>query len=349
MRVLQLGPFAPPHGGVQANLAAIREALLRRGMSCPVVTLTRLQNASTDDPEVYRPQNAFQLIRYLVRLRYDIIHLHLGGNLTFRLLVVTFLCVLMPGRKFVLTFHSGGYASSPAGRTAGPFTLRGFVFRRVDRIIGVNHEIIEMFARFGVAPERMRLIPPHALKLPSNETEIPKDLKAFLESHSPVMLSVGLLEREYNLPAQIDVLGLVRKKFPQAGLIMIGSGSEEQDLHHRIAKQTYAQDIMLCGDTDHAITIRVIAESDLMLRTTTYDGDAISVREALHLGTPVIATDNGMRPEGVHLIPTANLEQLHQTIEERLIAPEEVVSQGSDGNENIEAVLDLYQELLSER
>ena len=33
----------------------------------------------------------------------------------------------------------------------------------------------------------------------------------------------------------------------------------------------------------------------IFLRTTLYDGDSISVREALHLGVPVIASDNGMR------------------------------------------------------
>lgn len=349
MRVLQLGPFAPPHGGVQANLAAIREALLRRGFSCPVITLTRFKGATTDDPEVYRPQSTFQLIRCLMSMRYDIAHLHLGGNLTFRLLCLTLFCVLIPGRRFVLTFHSGGFASSPAGRTARPWTLRGFVFRRVDKIIGVNREIIELFGRFGVAPSRLLLIPPHALKLPSSDTRIPEDLKRFLEAHSPVILSVGLLEHEYNLPMQIEVLGLVRETYPNAGLIMIGSGTQEKDLRYLIEKQSWADHIMLTGDIEHAVTIRVIAESDLMLRTTVYDGDAISVREALYLGTPVIATDNGMRPEGVRLIPRADLGELHQAIKEQLAGPAEVISQVDDRNENIQAVLALYQELLDEK
>src|SRR5438105_8526009 len=39
-------------------------------------------------------------------------------------------------------------------------------------------------------------------------------------------------------------------------------------------------------------SLRAIADADVLLRTTLYDGDAISVREALYLGTPVVATDN---------------------------------------------------------
>lgn len=346
MRVLQLGPFAPPHGGVQANLTAIREALLERGIACPVVTLTRSPNASTDDADVYRPQNAFQFIRFLIRLRYDIVHLHLGGNLTFRLLGVTLLCTLLPRRKSVLTFHSGGYASTGAGTTARPSTLRGFIFRRVDKIIGVNREIVQMFERFGVSTDKVRLIPPHALKTPASDTEIPQRLREFIETHEPVLLSVGLLEHEYSLPLQIEVLGLVRKSYPKAGLIMIGSGSQEQALQNLIEKQSYASDIMLCGDTEHDVTIKVIAKSDLMLRTTVYDGDAISVREAIHMGTPVVATNNGMRPNGVRLISAPNLNELDVAIKECLAAPKKSASVSKDENENIEAVLELYQELM---
>ena len=43
-----------------------------------------------------------------------------------------------------------------------------------------------------------------------------------------LLLTVGLLEPEYDLPLQIDVLGQVRERYPEAGLIIAGSGSLEQ-------------------------------------------------------------------------------------------------------------------------
>lgn len=346
MRVLQLGPYPPPHGGVQANLSAIRDALQQRGIDCPVITLTRSRKVPTDDAEVHRPRNALELVWHLLRLRYDIAHLHLGGNLTPRLIGLTLLCALMPRKRSVLTFHSGGYPSSPAGKTARRRTLRGFVFRRLDRIIGVNAEIVEMFKKFGVRQDSVRLIYPHAVTLPSPETSMPEALLNFLKSHEPVMLAVGMLEPEYNLPMQIEVLGLVRERFPQAGLIMIGSGSLEEELLQLIRARPYADDIMLCGDVDHAVTVKVIAQSDLMLRTTMYDGDSISVREALHLGTPVIATDNGMRPEGVDLLSSPDINTLHRAIEKRLAQNSSREPNQSPDLENIKAVLELYRELM---
>ena len=42
----------------------------------------------------------------------------------------------------------------------------------------------------------------------------------------------------------------------------------------------------------------VIAASDVFVRPTSADGDSISVREALTLGTPCVASDVVARPEG---------------------------------------------------
>ena len=96
----------------------------------------------------------------------------------------------------------------------------------------------------------------------------------------------------------------------------------------------------------HALTLRATQECDVLLRTTLYDGDSISVREALYIGTPVIATDNGMRPEGVHLIPPSDPARLLDAVCELLSRERSRRVPGGDGQENIRAVVQLYQELL---
>src|SRR5438045_4808816 len=164
MKVLLLGPYPPPHGGVQTNLVALRRYLRARGERCAVINLTQHRRADADD--VYYPQSALELIRLLWRLPYDIVHYHLGGNVTPRLLGLSLVCCLLPGRRAVLTFHSGGYPASPAGRTARPLRLRGFVFRRFARIIAVNEAIADMFRRFGIAPDKLRLIQPPTVGTP---------------------------------------------------------------------------------------------------------------------------------------------------------------------------------------
>src|SRR5207253_5339724 len=78
------------------------------------------------------------------------------------------------------------------------------------------------------------------------------------------------------------------------------SSDLESELRTRIAAKPYRGHILLYGDLPHAVTLRAILKCDVLLRTTLYDGDSVSVREALYIGTPVIATDNGMRRSEEH-------------------------------------------------
>jgi glycosyltransferase involved in cell wall biosynthesis len=350
-----MGPYPPPHGGVQTNLVAIRQYLRDRSIACAVINTTRHRKPEAD--EIYYPKSPLQVVRLLARLRYDIVHLHLGGTVPMRVLGLAMLCCMMPRTRAVLTFHSGGYPESEEGRTARPRTLRGYVFRKFDRIIGVNQELVALFGRFGVSRERLRLIQPHAHSVQTMADALSPDLQRFFDSHDRVLTTVGLLEPEYDLSLQIEAVGRVRERFPNAGLVIIGSGSLEQDLRKQIESKPYRDHILLCGDVPHAVTLRAIAESDLFLRTTLYDGDSVSVREALHTRTPVIATDNCMRPAGVRLIPASNVAALGEAIERQLSHGDQPRrrsherardKEASEKEENLEAVLNIYRELMRE-
>ncbi|PWT99265.1 MAG: hypothetical protein C5B51_27580 [Terriglobia bacterium] len=344
MRVLQMGPYPPPHGGVQTNLVAIRRYLQQRGVPCPVINLTRFRREERDG--VYYPKTAWGVIRLLLTLDYDLIHLHVGGDLSLRHAGVMLLCSLIPGKKTLFTFHSGGYPSSEEGRRAKRGSLRGFVLRRLDGLIAVNAELVDLFRRFGVPQERIRLIRPYAVAAPEERNELPEPLKSFYCGHDPALVTVSGLEPEYDLPVQIEALGQLRRQYPRMGLAIIGGGSLEEPIRQRIAAQSYREHILLCGDLAHEVTLRAIEESALFLRTTLYDGDSISVREALHLGTPVIATDNGMRPPGVHLVPMSDAPALCRAVTMCLEHPPVRSAAAPAGEENLEAVFRFYEDLI---
>ncbi len=336
MRVLLLGPYPPPHGGVQTNLVAIRDRLEERGHWTAVINLHRHRTGRGEN--VYHPRNAVETLRLLWRLRCDIVHLHLGGDLTRRLLALALVCADLPHSRSVLTFHSGGYARSAAGVGARPHSLRGVVFRRFDRIVAVNREIFDLFRRFGVGKAKLQLIPPHPIPQRPAE-DLPPVLREFYSRHAPVLVTVGLLEPEYDLQLQIDALEDVRRRFPCAGLAILGAGSLAGELRRRAGEH-----VLLAGDIPHGATLRAIAEASVFLRTTRYDGDSVAVREALRLGTPVIATDNGMRPAGLTLIPASDRTALCESIGQIAGLPKPPPA--PEEPDHIAAILDLYQELL---
>lgn len=227
------------------------------------------------------------------------------------------------------------------GRAVKPCSFTGMTFRRLNGLIGVNVELVEFFRRLGVPAEKTRLIGPYA---PGTQpaAELTEPLRKFFNSHWPVIVTVGLLEPEYDLSLQIRMLGGLRQNMPNAGLAIIGSGSLEAKLRAQIEVQPYRDNILLCGDVAHDVTLRAIAEADVLLRTTLYDGDSISVREGLNLGVPVIATNNGLRPEGVILVPVSDCRALLEAISISLCVPRSRRPQHVSDEVNLRTIVEFY-------
>jgi glycosyltransferase involved in cell wall biosynthesis len=215
----------------------------------------------------------------------------------------------------------------------------------MDHLIAVNSEIETTFHRYGVPPARTSVIEPHT-DVARSDAALPEALEAFARDHSPLLVSVGGLETEYRVPLQIEAMPAVRALFPRAGLVVVGSGSLDTDLRSQASGSSCASHIMLSGDLAHSATLSLIERAGVVLRTTDYDGDSLAVRESLALGTPVIASDNGMRPAGVHLLSALNAEALAGLVSQVLAgARPGGIPINAPGAGNLQRVLDLYRSL----
>lgn len=344
MKILLLGPYPPPHGGVQTNLVAIREYLRAREVPCLVINLTRHRQEERDG--LYFPRSARELIGLLLRLDCDVIHLHFGGDLHRRLLLLALLAGWLPGRRAVLTFHSGGYPSSEAGKQTGHWSLAGFALRSLDRLIGVNQELAVFFERLGVPRRNIRIVCPFADARFDPSEPLPPALDSFMAAHHPRLVTISGLEPEYDLPLQIHGMEKILTAHPEAGLVILGTGSREEELRALIASKPYAKNILLAGDAPHSSTLRALSEADVFLRTTLYDGDSISVREALSIGVSSVVSDNGMRPPGVRLFPIGDQEAMVGLVLETLRDPgPRPATGGAASSEGLEEVYAIYKEL----
>lgn len=346
MHVILLGPHPPPEGGINRNTLAIREELRAAGHRCSIIATSKSTRVVTE-LDVYHPSGPLDFLRLLRTINCDILHLHIGGDITGRVMALAFLSATFGRGRKILSFHSGGYPSTDEAKTARPASLRGRVFRMFERIIAVNPLIAEVFERYGIEKNNVDVIYSFVHRLPDPSAALRAELREFIDSHNPLLATVGLLENEYDLFMQIDAFEDIISEHPNAGLIIIGSGSLAESLRSAIAGKTYAENILLAGDVEHAQTLHVINRTDALWRTTVYDGDAISVREALFLGTPVVATDNGMRPDGVDLIPIGDGEELVYKTLSVLSAKRERTTPIKDDKLNIEAVLRVYEEVLA--
>lgn len=344
MHVLQLGPHPPPEGGINRNIQAIREELLSNGHRCTIVATSR-SSKIIPEPDVYHPRTPLALIKLLFTIDYDVLHLHVGGAITPRLMALIFVCSLFRSGKNILSVHSGGYSESKEGKAARWLSVRGFIFRSFARIVVVNPLLADVFVRYGVSNDRIGVILPFVHREPDKNVETPAKMAEFVNLSHPFLLTVGLLEDEYDLFMQIDAMESVLVEFPNAGLMILGSGSLHERLAAAIAAKPYSDRVLVTGDVEHAVTLNLINKADILLRTTIFDGDAISVREALFLDTPVIATDNGLRPDGLNLIPIGDKTALSKEIIDIASAPRKERSPKSPDNKNIVQIVNLYREI----
>jgi len=348
VRILYLGPYPPPYGGVETHLVALRDVAIRRGHIAEVVNITRHRKISAHG--VHYPQSAVGVAWILFTGKWDVIHLHAGGRLTKRILALGLVMSLVPGARTVFTFHSGGFPGTKAAKRIARSGLAALILRRLDAVIGVNEQLVAFFERVGVPGANIHLTVPAP---PVDDTLLDEepptdDLRSFMDTHGPVLLSVGGLEPEYDIPLQIRAFGRIRATHPDAGLLIVGSGSLHDQIEELRSKQAHADHIRVAGDVEHRRTLQLMVGANVLLRTTWYDGDAISVREGLTLGVPVIATDNGMRPDGVHLIPVGSDDALVAAIESVLPVadrPRATVDAAAQNND-LDRTVSLYEDLI---
>ncbi|MFZ1699214.1 MAG: glycosyltransferase family 4 protein [Pyrinomonadaceae bacterium] len=345
MHILQLGPYPPPEGGISRNMLAIRDELIARGDTCSIIATSK--SSRIDGAEnVYHPSSAFGLLRLMAKLKFDVLHLHIGGDVTPRVMSLARAATFFGRGRCVLTMHSGQYPLTEEAKNAVPTSARGRTFKKFSKIIAVSDAIADVFRRYGVGDERISVVQPFSATLPDPTVAVPDDLAEFARRHSPFLLSVGGLEPDYDPMFQISAMGDILRDFPDAGLMLVGDGSMRDAVEKAVAATDYSGSICVAGNVDHAVTLHLINDADAMLRTTLFDGDAISIREALFLGTPVIATDTGMRPEGTMLIDKGDRRGLVDAVASLAQKNSERSAGAEADSTNIRSVIDIYEKLV---
>jgi glycosyltransferase involved in cell wall biosynthesis len=146
-------------------------------------------------------------------------------------------------------------------------------------------------------------------------------LRGWIDGHRPLVSTALFFRPEYGFELLVDALERLRADFPSLGCLVLGDGEGAAAAGRALARRDARDWVLLAGDVPHPLCLALIARSDLFVRPALADGDAISVREALALSVPVVASDAGPRPAGVTLFASGERDALAARIGERLRAP----------------------------
>jgi glycosyltransferase involved in cell wall biosynthesis len=87
-------------------------------------------------------------------------------------------------------------------------------------------------------------------------------------------------------------------------------------------------------------------QSDIVLRPTNTDGDSLTIREALFLGKPILASDVVARPPGTIIFKTRDVQDMIQKLEQLLSSLESFRAQHP--KEDIREYENFYKNLIKQ-
>ena len=294
MKILLVGDFPPPGGGVATHVEELFRAVRARGGECEVLDIGKGQLPAEGVVPAGGVTRFSALLASRVARGFRI-HLHTSAANPKSLALIS-VCAAAgraAGLPPIITLHSGlcpaWLAESPARRLLARAMLRQF-----GSVITVNEEIR---AAIGI---------PEAEVLPAFSAEFlypgppPPGLPELRASSAPLFCAMVSPRPEYGLPVLLRAFERVRVSLPSAALALYGTASED----------VKAPGVRGFGELFRPQALALIAACDVFVRPTLADGDSVSVREALALGRVVVATRVGHRPPEVRLVPPADADAL---------------------------------------
>lgn len=287
-RILIIGKIPPPAGGLGIHVIRLVGSL--KNDSIPV----KLHDLRKDNSI-----SLFSNIR-----QNDICHVHIS-NSYYRFVLV--LIIKMLFRKSVFTFHGNlgryGFLKNFIDQMSFVLSDKGVIINKLsyDKVWFKNK--CELIAAF---------IPPIYIKPLSEEFQ--SDLILFRKNYDILCCTNanGLTyDKDGNEIYGIIDLVTLFSKTPKKGLI-VSDASGAYVKHFDQNEIEIPTNVMLIEEQHDFVN--VIKASDVFIRSTTTDGDSLSVKEALFYGKSTICSDCVDRPAGVILYETNNWDDLDKKI-----------------------------------
>ena len=163
------------------------------------------------------------------------------------------------------------------------------------------------------------------------------------EDFQPKLLWVRRFQKRYNPVMALEVLVLLKKKYPNAKLCMVGPDKDGTMKTCKKFAVKHQLDIEFTGKLKKKAWAKLSKNYDFFINTTNIDNTPISVIEAMSLGLAVVSTNVGGMPiliknndDGV-LVPVNNAQDMAAEIDELIKNPEKAQSLTENARKKVEA------------
>lgn len=317
-RLVIVGPLPPPSGGIATHVSTLVAAMERRGVRCSVL-----------DPGRERfPWALAHVVRAASLRRSVLVHVHACGHnwQSYALLAACLLACSSPWAiPPIVSLHSGLAPAYLAGIPRSARRLLGLVLNATSGVVAVSADVSAAVRALGV-PEEKIVVAPAFLACglrtdPKAPGKLPAEVARARARSARLLVAPVAVGHEYGTDLLVSAFARLAKSDPGATLVVFGPGGADRALASALSRRGLGTRVVAAGELSHEKALAVMATGDLLVRPTRADGDAVSVREALALGTRVVASDAAPRPCDVLTFPSGHAAAFAEAMATALALP----------------------------
>jgi glycosyltransferase involved in cell wall biosynthesis len=294
------------------------EEIRKRGHICEVLNIN--ENRKRKSSEYVGVENAFDYLQKVIKfsLKGYRFQVHVNGQSKpgYMLALVAVLVGRLARKPVILSWH-GGLQQRFFPRLDNPVPRWAFkiLFWLAGNILCNSLAVKQAIVAYGINSARVTDIPGFSSQhLRFTQVTLSEPIERFLQSHWPIFFCYVSFRPEYKLPVLHDAMCHFLELHPRAGFIWLGFPVTElpdATTYTTLWPLRERMSLLLLGSLPHDEFLTLLERSSAYVRTPACDGVAASVLEALALGVPVLASQNGHRPPGVVTYREGDPADLH--------------------------------------
>ena len=353
-QVILLGSYPPPYGGVSIHIQRLKEKLDETNIKSIVYDFSP-NDIKNNLPDIIEVNNPIKLlIKFIFIDNKIIIHSHFSNWL-----LRSIFCLLgLLNKKTIITIHGESLKKSlEENNWVKKFTIK-FAIKKASYIIVMNNDIKQLCLDLGVIQSRLELIPSFIPpKIQSKEINvISNTIWDFIDDHSPLISANAFMIKFHNnkdlygLDMCIELCKNLVKDYPKIGFIfclpMIGDERYYLELKKQIIENHIENNFLFVNESHQFYPI--LMKSDIFVRPTDTDGDAISIREAIYFKIPVVTSDCVDRPKTTILFKNRDIDDFTRKVKyvlKNFDSCKKELTELNNIDENFEKIFNIYSKL----
>lgn len=173
--------------------------------------------------------------------------------------------------------------------------LQSYVTKRATKVIAPSEYLKSVIIKWGVLPANIVVI--YSALYPLSVEGTKEELHDQLSFTYPTIISAGRLVPWKGFEVLIEVVAMLKEKYPGITLVIAGDGEEHDTLVAKAEAEDAATNLRLVGRISKDALGASIKGADVFVLNTAYEGLSHQLIEVMDLGTPIVTTTAGGNPE----------------------------------------------------